>query len=1797
MIDHAAIEIYCEKLMKHLAHFIFLAKQTPILSHQIEIADKLLEILKQKNQEAVSIVVSHLAALMHYLKIACGKSIQLQLFLEEVQQCINEKEILFKNVRELPALSVSQKTVTPFTSSNIVSDQQHYQKELQLYAEQKHLNSLTVVKKNYEDNVMHDSRMRLFLHEIQRYALGISDSVTKSPIKPIPVKDVFISYAWPIANLHQEAWTSNFIKNLVQHLVFAGIPVYLDQYDSGPGHNLRLFMQKIQKSGLVLVFSSRTWDFKISLPVSGIKYETDQIKASLHAQGEKDFVTVVCLNEQNYCKKYFPQAHELSFNTVNYLENLKNLIAHIYELNIHLFNEFWQQQLIKHKILRNFYGLLPRNPIYIKSSSTFDRLNLLCTVSPSSSVGTKLVVYGAENMGKTEMMLQYITEYGQFFESVVWFNAQNAQRLLAEYKDYAVSHDILTTNEISTLSAAQIIAKVIAWLQNKNNFLIIYDDIRDDTVLSYLPSGKVNVVLITNSFACKTTLIINGFKEFVVEEMLPDAAFALVESSLGREKCLKYLNEIKKLIEILQANPGKLVHACGYIHRNKKTPAEFLQLLQSKPDLLEHYQLTIKSPPAATTQLPSSIPSIERTRADLTAVRISPQYDELLVLMKSCQQLLHFPWMKLFSPVMKGMMNCLHQVQNNEFQQDAFLSLILSHLQSIQYFTQYIIVNKSEILLDDYKKQINQLLNKSRALLEKSKFSPSVRSLTSVNLEALKEPCIIQQTHNDIEVEQNRFNEQQEFHDYINLRNASQKVHQVLLMNVWQYALKASGNINYFTTKKVYISFAWPTDSSSENWTSEYIITVAKHLIHAGVQVYLPGIYPQEMFGFDELIKQGHKFDFVLIISSRSREAQLKRKDEQFNLIQQDQVAILRYFTDKQGTSDQPIIIPVLLNNINHCCEPLISQFAELSFYKTDYVKALRQLLSTIYGFDVLKFRHYWNNQLIKYGVGQKLWHVPPRNPYFTGKQNKELLAEVAKYLSEKENNTINISTYSGFGGVGKSTLAKEFAYLFGYRFGRVYWFNASSVESLLSDYVKLGEEVQLFTKEMLNLSLEQRARIVINWLENIQSEGWCLILDNVPQYEHVRKFIPVKGGRVIITSRHTEFPGKTITLNGFSEDDILEYAQKVTGRYEPDVIQAMIKKIGKLPLTWTHICAYVKTKNCSFAHYLQLLQENSILSIKSPDALEKEPLLPIEVTWDITLKAIKEHNEDLGIELLGICAYLSAHDIPLHLLRNYLLFRGDHTVDIPVTPPEIIAFDNAMRVCAEYSMIAYNPDETGVTIHNHLQEVMRKSLINRKDEKEYIKIVMKLLFCYLKSIIDTTNYAGNDNVLLHINQLWEFAKNYQNNLQLDESVLFALYLIAAFEMSSYYTEHAKYKSYFESAIIIMNKAPVAKVFKLLAGIIYLCFDDIQDKQRNVQQFLADINFDQIADDILNSDNNPWLENLFRVIKTLMGNDHRWAAWVGACLHIMFGMRRKSFNGSPYEYYLMRLQHFLGADNQTMQAFNLIVIAIKLASNSLVMDQANKDTLVKYLSKPNIVSAIQSYGFTPTSVVDQPLALALLRGYLNSQMATEAKKMIVELLHNLFGDIKDWLSEKNSITSLTKAVEIISKTWAHDHIHIGRLNLKLGRLYQDFANYAKAIECYDKAMPIMKRFLGENHSDVVSLMLDVAACYIFIDLDNENIVTNMLQVKEMLERNKIEGNLEAFQTLKSKYAAIATQLIEKGMDAEIFALNFDTAAGYSMYGLLKPPAANNVPLAINPVVSMPLPMDQDGSAPTAKYRT
>jgi DNA-binding XRE family transcriptional regulator len=140
-----------------------------------------------------------------------------------------------------------------------------------------------------------------------------------------------------------------------------------------------------------------------------------------------------------------------------------------------------------------------------------------------------------------------------------------------------------------------------------------------------------------------------------------------------------------------------------------------------------------------------------------------------------------------------------------------------------------------------------------------------------------------------------------------------------------------------------------------------------------------------------------------------------------------------------------------------------------------------------------------------------ELWLVPyQHDPFFTGRENvlhslRQLLVPAA--LTQ---------ALSGLGGIGKTHTAVEYAYRFHQYYEAVLWLQADSWEMLLSECLKLADELGIPDQEEANKTVEEVRR----WLR--KPRRWLLILDNVedPQ-EILSKLLPTKHqGSVLITTR-----------------------------------------------------------------------------------------------------------------------------------------------------------------------------------------------------------------------------------------------------------------------------------------------------------------------------------------------------------------------------------------------------------------------------------------------------------------------------------------------------------------------------------------------------------------------------------------------------------------------------------------------------------------------------------------------------
>ncbi len=325
-------------------------------------------------------------------------------------------------------------------------------------------------------------------------------------------------------------------------------------------------------------------------------------------------------------------------------------------------------------------------------------------------------------------------------------------------------------------------------------------------------------------------------------------------------------------------------------------------------------------------------------------------------------------------------------------------------------------------------------------------------------------------------------------------------------------------------------------------------------------------------------------------------------------------------------------------------------------------------------------------------------WNVPPKNSNFIGRS--KLLKQIEDHFSQKDTPAI-LTACHGLGGIGKTQVALEFVWQHYKEYNGVVWFNAESRDRLQNDYISLGRELNIISDDE-NIKTEERVRYIKHWLEYPSRAGWLLVYDNADNYKAILELLPTKGGKILITSRHTADWPQEIFINVFTFEESRAYIQKVLDILisESDVMQIekLAETLGRLPLALVQAAAYIKRNKMTISRYLELYEQKKRELLNSK-IVPHDYHASVYITWDITMEAIcKEYL--LAASLLNICAYLASNNIPNFLLEKFANTRENN--------PNSEIFEEARGTLICYSMLEYNEQNGNSSIHRLVQEVIQ---------------------------------------------------------------------------------------------------------------------------------------------------------------------------------------------------------------------------------------------------------------------------------------------------------------------------------------------------------------------------------------------------------------------------------------------------------------------------------------------------------
>lgn len=348
------------------------------------------------------------------------------------------------------------------------------------------------------------------------------------------------------------------------------------------------------------------------------------------------------------------------------------------------------------------------------------------------------------------------------------------------------------------------------------------------------------------------------------------------------------------------------------------------------------------------------------------------------------------------------------------------------------------------------------------------------------------------------------------------------------------------------------------------------------------------------------------------------------------------------------------------------------------------------------------------------------------RNAHFRGR--KEELEKIHRLLQNGAAVAVTQAVaVHGLGGIGKTQLANEYAWLYAGHYTALLWVPADSPSALFSGLASLvrGGALGQFRSTtgeaqgpLHSLTVASLAAAALAWLET--QSGWLLILDNAdtPEMgELIAELLPrLRHGHLMVTSRrsvwHEAFA--ECRLGVLSTEEALGYMmERCPNAGDEALARRLVRRLGCLPLALAQAAACIRAEGLSFAQYLMELRSSRRLEVlrRLPEGVLSYPK-PVAETWAITLARLDEET----VILLQILSWLAPDTISRSLVEGKLQMGDDPT---PKTCRK------ALAQLAEYSLVDLSP--RNIAVHRLLQAIIQDTM-TPQERHRWLRVALQLI-------------------------------------------------------------------------------------------------------------------------------------------------------------------------------------------------------------------------------------------------------------------------------------------------------------------------------------------------------------------------------------------------------------------------------------------------------------------------------------
>jgi class 3 adenylate cyclase/Tfp pilus assembly protein PilF len=328
--------------------------------------------------------------------------------------------------------------------------------------------------------------------------------------------------------------------------------------------------------------------------------------------------------------------------------------------------------------------------------------------------------------------------------------------------------------------------------------------------------------------------------------------------------------------------------------------------------------------------------------------------------------------------------------------------------------------------------------------------------------------------------------------------------------------------------------------------------------------------------------------------------------------------------------------------------------------------------------------------------------------PSFGGRDDE--LAAVGAAL-QRDN---AVAVVYGLGGVGKSSIAREYGWRNRDRYSVLWWLNAQTEAGIIDGLLRLGTMFEQGLDKLADRRVA--AQRVINSVLGGFDKPALLVFDNLEDEALMRSWLPRTGARALATSRDTALSSDivAIPLHIWSVEAAIAYLRRASGRNDltEEDARAIAETLGALPLALSHAAATLRNlRMITPQRYLENIKEHLRRAPRGSDYP-----LSVSATFSTAIEHVEQQAAGAAA-VLCFAACFGPDAIPDELFRQSIVcyaeglqpaIVGRTALDLRSALAQELQLDEALGALDRLSLLTFAPGAATYSMHRLVQLAAR---------------------------------------------------------------------------------------------------------------------------------------------------------------------------------------------------------------------------------------------------------------------------------------------------------------------------------------------------------------------------------------------------------------------------------------------------------------------------------------------------------